>query len=147
MARSRASANVTASVDVHVEGLRQLRRALGAIDPELTRELRVEFKAIAERIASAIRRKVPLGPPAGGHARDSIKGGATAGTAYVKGGQRSIPYYGWLDFGGRGGRNKRNYRPYIREGRYIYPTIAEQHDQTVDAVNDVLARVTAKAGF
>lgn len=146
MAR-KTKTDVSANVDVRVDGLRQLRRALGAIDPELQRELRGELKAIAERIASAIRRKVPLGPPARGHARDSIKGGATAGTAYVKGGQRTIPYYGWLDFGGRGGRNKRNYRPVIREGRYIYPTIAEQHDETVDAVNNVLARVTAKAGF
>lgn len=119
---------------VKVEGLKELRRALNQIDPELTKELRGDLLDIGKDVAADAQTLVPLGADEGGHARDDIRAGVSGNTAYVAGGKKSRPYYGWLDFGSRtpvSGR-PRSVGPWKRSGkgpkggRFIYKAIARQ---------------------
>lgn len=115
---------------VRVEGLRELRRGLGRIDKELPKELSRDIKRIGEKIAADARSHVPV---RSGRARNSIRAVSAGSRAYIVGGKKSVPYYGWLDFGGgipnKKGRQRRGIskawrsRPIREEGRFIYPAV------------------------
>lgn len=91
----------SAALRVEVEGQREIIAKLRKVEPEAITELKADLKRAAEIVARDARARVPVGPPKHGHARDSIKAGATQKGAYVQGGKKTIPYYGWLDFGTR----------------------------------------------
>lgn len=113
---------------VRVDGLKELRRALNRIDPELTKELRLDLKAIGDEVAADAKRRVPQ---RSGRSRASIRSGVSGNKAYVAGGKKLVPWYGWLDFGSRTARTgqPRSVGPWRRSGngpkggRYIYPAI------------------------
>ncbi len=113
---------------VRVDGLKELRRALNKVDPTLTKELRGELKAIGDDVAADAQRKVPV---KSGRARASIRAGVSGNNAYVAGGKKKVPYYGWLDFGSRNARTgqPRSVGPWKgsgagpKGGRFIYPAI------------------------
>jgi hypothetical protein len=116
---------------VHVEGLKELRHALGQVDKQLPKNLRVRLKAIGDRVAAATRAKMPHGT---GRAASSVKAGVSGNTAYVQEGKSAVPYVGWLDFGGvlapSGGRRGTQNRPKVKGGRYLYPTVHEMRPET-----------------
>ena len=113
---------------VRVEGLKELRRALNQVDKELTKELRGELKEIGDDVAADARRRVPTRT---GRARDSVRSGVSGNNAYVAGGKKKVPYYGWLDFGSRTPQKgqPRSVGPWKRSGagpkggRFIYQAI------------------------
>lgn len=113
------------AAEVHIEGLAELRRGLKAIDAQLVKDLRKEFLPIAALVAEAARAKVPQRT---GEAAASIRGGVSGNYAYVSGGKKSVPYYGWLDFGSRTPRTGAR-GPWKGtgagppRGRFIYPAV------------------------
>jgi hypothetical protein len=118
---------VVASSDaVRVEGLKELRRALGRIDKSLQKSLRGRLKNVGDKVAALARSKMPS---LSGKARSSVKAGVSGNNAYVQGGRASVRYYGWLDYGGTlkptGRRRGTQHRPVVRKGRYLYPAIDE----------------------
>lgn len=132
---------------VAVEGLAELRRALKTVDAELPKELRRSFLAVGTRIADDARRTVPV---RSGRAARSVKAGVSGNTAYVQGGRKTVPYYGWLDFGGqlpskRSGKRARAVRPRIKEGRYLYPAIRRNRDRTIKETAEALESITERA--
>lgn len=115
---------------VRVEGLAQLRAALGKIDKGLQKELRGRLLKIAIRVGERAAQKVPV---RSGRAKASIKASVSGNRVYLQGGKKTVPYYGWLDFGGRlkpvGRRFNTQERPVIAGGRFLYPTIDEMRPQ------------------
>jgi hypothetical protein len=109
---------------VEVIGLKEFRRDLKKIDPELQKSLRAEFVSLGREIADDARKDVPVRT---GRARDSIKAGMSGNNAYIQGGKSTVPYYPWLDFGGvlrpTGARTNTQTRDFRKDGRYIYPAI------------------------
>lgn len=111
-----------------IPGLGEFRRDLRKIDPALTKELRGDLLAIGKDIAGDAQNLVPSKT---GRARGSIKAGVSGNSAYVQGGKRDVPYFGWLDFGSRKPKrgNPRRVGPWKgsgpgpKEGRFIYPAI------------------------
>lgn len=117
-----------AGAPVRIEGLAELRRSLNKVDKTLSKNLRREFVSIGRRVAADARASVPVRT---GRARASIRAGMSGNTAYVAGGKKSVPYYGWLDFGSRqplSGRPRR-VGPWKgtgrgpRDGRFIRPAV------------------------
>lgn len=114
--------------EVQVQGLRKLRRALNEIDRELTKELRDDFKEIGKIVAADARQRVPERK---GRARKSIRVLASGSNTYIAGGRKSVPYYGWLDFGSRTPKRGQprsvgpwaNTGPGPKRGRFIYSAI------------------------
>jgi hypothetical protein len=128
---------VVASSDaVRVEGLAELRRALGRIDKTLPKHLRGKLKTVGDKVAALARSKMPS---RSGRARASVKAGVSGNNAYVQGGKASVRYYGWLDYGGTlrptGNRRGTQHRPVVRKGRYLYPSIDEMRPQIVSGAN------------
>jgi hypothetical protein len=113
---------------IQIPGLAQFRRDLKSIDEGLTKELRDELLKIGKEIAGEAQALVPQ---RSGFAAGSIKAGVSGNNAYVAGGKKSVPYYGWLDFGSRAPvrGNPRSVGPWAKSGRgpkrgrFIYPTI------------------------
>lgn len=132
-------------VGIGVEGLAELRRALRRVgDKVATRELGQAGKTAAGIVAERARSKVPVQT---GRARDSVRAVVAQGGGAIKGGRASVPYYAWLDFGGRVGRNRSVERPFIRRGRYIYPALDERMDDVIDTYEKLVAAVFRDAGL
>jgi len=152
------------SAEINVTGLRELRSALRKIDKSLLPELRDEMKGAVDHVVNDvkahIRRKT-------GRAAASVRSTASGNTFYLKAGGARVPYYGWLDFGGRlpdkrvSGRNAMDggalqhpvkkvrgaNRPKVREGRYVYPAIRRQTPKIIDAAGDAVDNAARRAGF
>ena len=129
---------------IQVTGLRDLQRALKDFAEGTTRELATAMKTIATRVADDVRGRVPV---KSGTAARTVKASGTARGAAIKAGGDRAPYYQWLDFGGKVGRDRSVSRNFIRSGRYIYPSIARHHEETTRLVDDVVRTLAIKAGF
>lgn len=129
---------------VKVTGLREFQAALKAIDGESQKLLRVVLNEAAEVVAVEARRRMPR---RSGRAEGSVRARSSQREAIVMGGSKKVPYVGWLEFGGRIGRDKSVKRPYRAEGRYIYPAIANQRAEITRALSEGLVRVARSAGL
>ena len=133
---------------VHVEGLKELRRALGQVDPALQKALRGRLKRIGERVADRARQRMPK---RSGRAAGSVKAGASGNNAYVQTGKKSVPYAAWLDFGGTlrptGKRHNTIERPRIQHGRYLYPAIEEMRPETQRQAVEAFEQAARDAGL
>lgn len=109
---------------IRVTGVRELQAALRAIDGEAQKQLRVVFNTAAQVV---VKTALPNIPSVSGAARRSLKVSSSQREARVQGGSAKVPYFGWLDYGGRvgHGRTGKNtgatQRPFEKGGRYVYP--------------------------
>lgn len=133
---------------VRVEGLTELRRNLRQLgDKGLTTDLRDAHKGAAEVVASQAR---SLAPSRTGRLRASIRAGGTQTKGYVAGGKKSVPYFGWIDFGGRirqPTRNRTLYRPYMPKGRILYKALSMRYDQARGIYDRKVGDLVRKAGL
>ena len=129
---------------ITVEGLRELRTALRKVDGEMQKMLRDAQNDAAQIVVNRAKPKVPART---GRARDSIRVGSTQTATRVKAGSKRAPYYAWLDFGGRVGRKKSVHRPFLREGRYIFPSYSETKEKVEDTLEKHLRELIKKVGW
>ena len=138
---------------VKVEGLRELRRALSAAEAELPVYLREELREIGTLVARIAKPKVPT---LTGRAAGSIRAAPSGANVYVKAGGASVPYYGWLDFGGTihhvGAKHSHSgdhqlHRDVVKGGRYLYPAAEEAKPAVALATERMLDRVFLRAGW
>jgi hypothetical protein len=135
---------------IKVVGIPDLQKALKLIDKGLAAELAEGLMEAAEIVRSAA---VPLIPERSGDARASVKVRKQGRAAALAVGGSKAPYYGFLDFGnitGQGGavgRADSVGRPFIKSGRYIYPSLARNRDKVAAKVDEVIERLATKAGF
>lgn len=129
---------------VRITGLREVASALRQIDAELPKAMKQGFTDLADRVADRVRPKVPRRT---GKAAESVKGRGTSRGGSIVAGGRAAAHYPWLDFGGRVGPNKSIERPFIREGRYIYPTLRESSTDIREETDELLTGLITKAGF
>lgn len=132
---------------IRVEGLKEFQRSLKSMSADLPKGLRLAANSAAELIVTDARPKVPTGPEKGGHAASSIKAASTRTAARVQGGGKKYPYYPWLDFGGGVGPHKRSKRPFLRRGRYIWKSYAENQQKVQDQLSAALVQVAHDAGL
>jgi hypothetical protein len=76
-----------------------------------------------------------------------VKARSTQAYSRVSGGGNKAPYYPWLDFGGRVGKNKSIRRPFLKDGRYIYAAFFRGRDRYADVLQDALVKVAEQAGI
>jgi hypothetical protein len=135
---------VAGEYKVQITGLREFQSALKHLDVNLPAELKARFLDIATRISGIIAGKVPS---LSGRAAGSVKAHGIAKGATVTAGGARVPYYPWLDFGGGVGRAKSIQRAFVPEGRYMYPTIHDEREETEAAAKDALRDTAKRAGF
>jgi hypothetical protein len=63
-------------------------------------------------------------------------------------GGKKAAYVPWLDFGGQGRRPGRPApRPFLKEGRYVYPTLREIRPRIEQQLQDSISAVIRNAGL
>lgn len=130
---------------VAVEGLAEFSRGLRKLDAEAPKQLRLTFNAAADLLISKTRPKIPA---RSGRARNSLKARSTRTSARVAVGGTKARHYPWLDFGGQGRiKGRPAPREFIREGRYLYPTLRQIKPQIAELLDDGLRQVARDAGL
>ncbi|XTZ18849.1 HK97 gp10 family phage protein [Micromonospora echinospora] len=128
---------------IRIEGLAQFSKNLRKIDGELPKALRVAMNGAAQIV---VDEAVPGIPRRSGRAARSVKARSTRTAVRVAGGGARVPYYPWLDFGGKVGPDKSVSRPFIREGRYLWAGYGRKRDAVAAAVERALLATVAAAG-
>lgn len=130
---------------IQVKGLREVQAALRKVDSELPKALRRVNLAAAEIVAQEARRRAPVKT---GKLRKSIKAQGQQRGASVKGGTPSrVPYFGFIDFGGVTGRYGNAKRPFIKDGRIIYPSVARRKQEALEFYERAVDDLIKKAGL
>lgn len=134
--------------DIRVVGLRDTIRALRAVDQGLPKAMREANKKAADEV---VKVALPLAGRAfrsrSGRARGSIKALASQRDARVKGGSSSVPYFGWLDFGGRVGHRDTAHRPFLREGRILRPAVKQARPRVLAEYEKSVGALLRQAGM
>ena len=129
---------------VYVTNLREVRRWMRKLHPDLVPVLRNELKtAINATVVPNVRRNVPR---RSGRAANSVRATSGGNTLYINAGNAKAPYFGWLDFGGelrgRGrGRAQTISRPVLKRGRYVYPGIDASQARLAEAAGRAVDRI------
>ena len=129
---------------VRVEGLAQLNRSLRSISSDAPKALRLAANEAAQIIVDAARAGVPRRT---GRAAQSIRAASTRTAARVTSGGKRAPYFPWLDYGGRVGRNNTARRPFIGDGRYVYPAFYANRERFQAVLEAALVKVVSDAGM
>lgn len=129
---------------IRVEGLKPFLRSLKQLDAELPKAMRHANNAVASIVVDGAGPKIPT---RSGKARRTLKAKSTRTAVRVSAGSKRVAYYGWLDFGGRTGINRSVKRPFIEEGRYIYPTYSANTDRVMEAMVTAYTVVARDAGL
>ncbi len=132
------------SPKIGVEGLNEFSRALRKLDADLPKLIRVANNTTADFLISKIKPRIPS---LKGNARNSLKAQSTRTSARIRVGGKNAPYYPWLDFGGKTGRNKSVVRPFYKEGRYVYPTLRIYADEIGKIQKAGMVNIAKQAGL
>lgn len=128
---------------IKIQGLAEFNRNLRKISSDLPKALRQAQNLGAQVIVDWAQPRIPT---KSGSARRSVRATSTRTAAKVTGGGARVPYYPWLDFGGRVGRKRSVHRAFDANGRYIYPGYHANREEIHDALVDALIAVADQAG-
>lgn len=129
---------------IKIEGLKEFQRALKQMDGESQKRLRVELNKIAETVATGASRRVPRRT---GRAAASYRAQSSQREGRVIAGGKKVPYVGWLEFGGRIGRDTATRRPFVQSGRYLWPTVSANRTTLEKALQGALIDLARDAGL
>jgi hypothetical protein len=129
---------------VGIKGLAEFQRGLKKLDSEAPKQLRIGLNSAADLLIDKTRPEIPSKT---GAARASLKARSTRASARIGVGGKRAPYYPWLDFGGKTGRNKSVDRPFYKAGRYLYPTLGKVRPLILAGLDDSLRAVARNAGL
>jgi hypothetical protein len=129
---------------IKIDGLAEFSRNLKRLDSDLPKALRIALNEAADIIVGYARPRVPK---RSGRAAASIKARSTRTQVRVSGGGTRVPYYPWLDFGGRVGRGRSVSRPFLKQGRYIFAAYEERGKEFAEVLQRALLDVAQQAGI
>jgi hypothetical protein len=130
---------------VQVVGLAKLNKGLRAVDAGAPKELRLALNEAANLFVDEARPEIPS---VTGAARRSLVARSTRTSARVAAGGKKAPWYPWLDFGGEGrAKGRPAKREFIREGRYLYPTLRRIRPRIEAQLQESITAVIRNAGL
>lgn len=129
---------------IRIDGLAAFTRNLRKVDRNLPKALRRSMNDAADIVLDYARPKVPSRT---GRARASLRASSTPKLVRVSAGGKRVPYYGWLDFGGRGPNGRPARRPFFKEGRYIYKGLTVKRKEFSVALERALVSTARAAGI
>lgn len=129
---------------IRIDGLAQFSRDLRKLDADLPKALRLAMNDAVDLVVDYARPRVPTRT---GRARNSIRARSTRTEARVSGGGKRVPYYAWLDFGGRTGRARSVNRPFYKEGRYLWKGLVVKRDELSRRLEAALVGVVESSGI
>ncbi len=124
---------------IRIDGLRELSKNLRIVEDGMQKEIAQVFKRAAERVANEARRRIKSRT---GRLAASVRPYGTQRAAGVRMGRKAAPYAGPYEFGGYP-----EARPFVPEGRAIYPAFRDMAGVIQDQVEEELADLIRKAGL
>jgi hypothetical protein len=132
-------------IKIEITGLRELQRSLKQMDADLPKQIRLILNDASQVIIDYAR---PRFPTRTGKAVGSLKARSSQRAVRIAFGGKRAPYAPWLDFGGQGRHKGRPaLRPFIREGRYLYPGLRVKRDEITQIMERGLVALATGAGF
>lgn len=131
---------------IKIDGLAQFTRDLKKLDGELPKAVRVALNQAAGVVVDYARPRIPRRT---GRAQSSVRAQSTRTAVRVTAGGKKVPYYAWLDFGGKVGRKRSVNRAFMPEGRYLYKGYFAKRDsgEFQEVLTRALLDVAASAGI
>jgi len=129
---------------IRIEGLKEFRAGLKRMDKGLPKGIRVALNSVVDIVVDDARPRIPRRT---GRAAASLKSQSTQSAARIKAGGNRAPYFPWLDFGGRTGRDGSVVRPFFKKGRYVWLSFADKRTEVTHALDGALAGVAEAAGL
>lgn len=129
---------------IRIEGLAEFQRNLRRLDADLPKALRIAFNDATGIVVDYARPRIPR---RSGRAQGTLKARSTRTMARVSAGSKRVPYYPWLDFGGKGPNNRPAQRKFYKEGRYLWKALVVKRDEFQTALEGALVGVVRQAGI
>lgn len=129
---------------IRVTGLKEFRSKVKEADAALPKQIRIVLNAAAGIVLDYAKPRIPS---RSGRARGSVVARSTQKAVRVSVGGGRAPYYPWLDFGGRVGPGGSVRRPFIKEGRYLYPALRVKRQDVIEAMSTGLVDLVRSAGM
>lgn len=129
---------------IRVDGLAQFTRDLKKIEADLPKAVRLALNDAMGIVVDYGKARIPKRT---GRAAATIRAQSTRTEARVTEGGKRAAYVPWLDFGGRVGRRKAVKRPFISDGRFLFPALHDRGEQIQAAVEAALLGVVEQAGI
>lgn len=130
---------------IKIEGVREFQRALKRMDADLPKQIRIVFNEATGIVVAYAQPRIPRRT---GRAASSVKARSSQREARVAIGGNRAPYLPWLDFGGQGRKPGRPApRPFIREGRYLYPSLTVKRQEITDVMEKGMLALAEQAGL
>jgi len=128
---------VADGAEVTVVGFDQLVGGSLELTDKIGEGTRDEFEREAYRLADVVRTAMPHDSGLMAGSVTVTKEEGRVGVGFPDKGE--VPYAGWIEFGGirEGGRNSWAERPYVPQGRYLFPVAMSASPQLVAAGTDV----------
>jgi phage gpG-like protein len=114
---------VASEGEARVKGYAELERGSKTLFEHIAEEAPKAFSEVADSVAASVGATVP-------RLSGALAGSVTAmysGDRATLGMGEGIPYAGWIEFGGSRGR------PYVPEGRYLFPAALDAEEQIIAA--------------
>lgn len=87
-------------------------------------------------------------PHRSGRLAASIKPASTQTTGQVAySSPTRVPYAGWIEFGGAVGKDNRIRRPYVRQGRFLFPSAEDEREPILRTLARSLDDLIHRAGL
>lgn len=160
-------------VKMELKGLSEMLASMRKVAPEAKREFTAALKTIGKGVAEDAAADMPRRR---GKAKRSVKVKVVTRRGFegvqISEGGSVAPYTPWLDFGGTVGRGRRStaritlhgggrvsvqrggsrgsgsvVRPYIKDGRYLYPAYYRRYDDMVAATLEAVRAAATSAGL
>lgn len=136
------------AAEVQVVGMAALRRDLARMATETSGPLYQALKQAGTEAVQPIIEATRSAIPSGGSGRlaGSVRGSGTRTGASVRMGSASVPYAGWIEFGGTRHQPHESSRDYLPDGRYLFAAARGLAPRAAQLYSDALGRVFASAG-
>jgi len=128
---------------IQIVGLAEFRRNLRQMDSGAARALRLAGNEAANIVVDSAK---PTVPRRSGKAAASIKARSSQLATRVSAGSARAPYFPWLDYGGKVGKDNSASRPWEPDGRYIYPAYRREKRRVEETLRAALGRLAADSG-
>jgi hypothetical protein len=131
---------------VGIIGAKALRKDLGRLADDVNGPL---FRAMKRAGYASVQPIVGLTrsrlPSVSGNLSMSVRASGTKTGGSVRMGRASVPYAGWIEFGGS--RPDGSTRQFIGSGRYLFPAAAGDASRASKAYSEALEQLFGSAGI
>ena len=136
---------------VTVVGAKALRRDINRLADDTKSPL---YKAMAQAgydavqpIVATTRATLPKGPRTSGRLASTVRASRIRTGGAVRMGRVSVPYAGWVEFGGTRKHPRESHRPFVRTGRYLFPAARDLAPRAAADYSIALTRLFASSGI